>query len=156
MCKTEVKNYHLKQVLLSGSVRGTAKKYNLSRTVLTRRLREEGLVVPKKTSPEVIKRRIEACKLDDLEDSCWLWEGALDTRGYGCLKYEGRTQTAHRVSYKLFKGPIDRGHVIMHKCNTERCVNPEHLQAGTQKQNMVYAIELGRAPQLKRLDIQKS
>jgi hypothetical protein len=43
---------------------------------------------------------------------------------------------AHRASYEIANGPIPAGFVVDHKCHNARCVNPAHLQAATQKQNM--------------------
>jgi hypothetical protein len=42
---------------------------------------------------------------------------------------------AHRVSFELYKGPIPEGLVILHACDNPQCVKPEHLTAGTRKQN---------------------
>lgn len=67
---------------------------------------------------------------------CWEWQGARTNGGYGRLKYKNQAWMAHRFSYVLHKGPIPEGLVIMHKCDNPCCINPEHLMAGTQKQNM--------------------
>lgn len=72
-------------------------------------------------------------------DTCWVWTGALSSKGtghgYGTLWADGRLRKAHRLSYELHVGPIPVGHVIDHKCRDTRCVNPDHLQAVTARQN---------------------
>ena len=72
-------------------------------------------------------------------DSCWIWTGALSGkgagRGYGSFWADGKLHAAHRISYELRFGTIPEGHVIDHKCRNTRCVNPDHLQAVTPKQN---------------------
>jgi hypothetical protein len=70
-------------------------------------------------------------------DGCHLWTGKGGTSqgDYGVVGYEGRTQTAHRVAHKLFKGPIPDGQVVRHTCDTPRCVNPAHLTLGTPEDN---------------------
>jgi hypothetical protein len=50
----------------------------------------------------------------------------------------------HRVAYLIEFGEIPAGAVIMHTCDNPRCVNPIHLRAGTQKDNMQDAKKKGR------------
>ncbi len=42
---------------------------------------------------------------------------------------------AHRVAYQMRYGLVGAEVLILHKCDTRRCINPEHLYAGTAKQN---------------------
>jgi hypothetical protein len=67
-----------------------------------------------------------------VESGCWEYQGYLDRHGYG------RTcgLLAHRLSYGLFVGPIPAGLTIDHLCRNPRCVNPEHLEAVTQGENV--------------------
>lgn len=69
-------------------------------------------------------------------DGCWLWIGRANVRGYGVLNLNPRTQLAHRFSWEFHRGPIVGGLYVCHHCDTPRCVNPEHLFLGTQKDNM--------------------
>ena len=48
-----------------------------------------------------------------------------------------RTEWAHRVSYELFRGPIPDGLQIDHLCRIRHCVNPDHLEAVTQRENIL-------------------
>ncbi|WP_223375195.1 HNH endonuclease signature motif containing protein [Gordonia bronchialis] len=66
----------------------------------------------------------------DLE--CWLWQGAVDPRGYG--KYD--TKRAHRLVYEERVGPIPDGMVLDHICRNRLCVNPNHLDPVRQGENV--------------------
>lgn len=89
------------------------------------------------------------------ENGCWIWTGAVDHRGYGTIAsgIPGRPVKAHRVSYRHHHGAIKDGLGVCHHCDTPRCVNPAHLYAGTQKQNMHDAIERGRFKGHKNLEL---
>lgn len=67
---------------------------------------------------------------------CWLWNGGLrGPSGYGVIHLGKKQMQTHRYSYELANGPIPAGLVIDHICYVPRCVNPDHLQAVTVKQN---------------------
>lgn len=69
---------------------------------------------------------------------CWLWTAADNGVGYGLLGGGGRNKKnvlAHRFSYEVHKGPIPHGMVLDHKCRTPSCVNPDHLDPVTHREN---------------------
>jgi hypothetical protein len=72
---------------------------------------------------------------------CWNWTARRNNGGYGEITVNGKKTTAHRISYILHHGPIPEGegfhgYVVRHKCDNPSCVNPEHLELGTQYQNI--------------------
>lgn len=71
----------------------------------------------------------------DKTEGCWNWTASIMATGYGCIRRDDRTQTAHRVSYELANGPIPAGIQIDHICHNRACVNPDHLRPVTHKQN---------------------
>jgi hypothetical protein len=86
---------------------------------------------------------------------CVLFTGATNNRGYGQVRRDGKTVLAHRVAYVEAKGLTladIKGVVIRHRCDTPLCINAEHLETGSQKQNVHDTIERGRAspPPLKK------
>lgn len=69
--------------------------------------------------------------------SCWNWTGRLDNGGYGRFSQgNGHWTKSHRAVYEFYKGPIPDGLIVRHMCNNRKCVNPDHLQLGTQKDNV--------------------
>lgn len=80
------------------------------------------------------------CKLLDNiiknENGCWIWRRCTGNNEYGYMRWQGKWLSAHRASYKEFKGDIAKGYVISHICDTPLCINPEHLRQRTQKENM--------------------
>ena len=89
------------------------------------------------------KEHFGNCYDVNAETGCWIWNRkARHFFGYGLFsigRYADGTHkqvTAHRLSYELAKGPIPDGLLICHTCDVPECVNPDHLYAGTQKDNM--------------------
>lgn len=75
----------------------------------------------------------------DKELGCWIWKGALRTKGekgsYGCFWDGKKVVQSHRFSYEVNKGKIPDGLELDHTCHNTLCVNPDHLQAVTHKIN---------------------
>ena len=70
-------------------------------------------------------------------ETCWLYTGYINAKGYGWFWLEGRNLTAHRAAYLLMVGPIPNGAVIDHLCRVRHCVNPDHLEAVTSGTNVL-------------------
>lgn len=76
-------------------------------------------------------------------DDCWLWQRGATSLGYGTFADQGVAYYAHRFAYEDINGPTDL--CVLHSCDTPRCCNPRHLEAGTQRQNMLDKHARGRA-----------
>jgi hypothetical protein len=79
---------------------------------------------------------------------CWLWTAAVDKDGYG--KFQITTEPgrqayirAHRFSFLLAHG-IEPAGVTRHRCDTASCVNPDHLDEGSQAENIHDCLDRGR------------
>ena len=71
-------------------------------------------------------------------NGCWLWVGTVlpGSHPYGRFTQRSKTTLAHRWAYESVNGAIPDGLVVMHTCDNPRCVRPDHLRVGTQKENV--------------------
>lgn len=80
----------------------------------------------------------------DPDSECWLWTGSKFPTGYGVVQFGPRahrfTQSAHRYVYQLHKGSIPDGLVLDHLCRVRECVNPDHLEPVTNRENILRGI----------------
>ena len=84
------------------------------------------------------------------QDRCIIMTGTPSSE-YG--RYRG--QQAHRYAYELHKGAIPPGHVVHHTCFCKRCVNPDHLEAISQRDNVKENHKQGRMAHINKLTPQQ-
>jgi len=83
-----------------------------------------------------------------VEDSgCWIWHAGTSRGGYGKFWDPRRYghMAAHRFSYETAVGPIPDGLQIDHLCRVRACVNPDHLEPVTQRENILRGDTLATA-----------
>lgn len=80
-------------------------------------------------------------KTQKLQEKCWLYAGSISRLGYGMIwgkvGSKWKAYNAHRAVYEHFNGPIPDKLTIDHLCRITRCVNPDHLEAVTLKENLL-------------------
>lgn len=74
-------------------------------------------------------------------DTCWLWIGELNSKGYGRYK---RKYFAHRAAFYLVHKRLPKDKMICHRCDNRACVRPDHLFEGNASDNARDAYYKGR------------
>lgn len=74
----------------------------------------------------------------DLETGCWNWLRAQDGHGYGQYLHPEtkRNIHPHRFLYERERGPIPNKMVVDHLCRNRLCVNPAHMEAVSNRENI--------------------
>jgi hypothetical protein len=76
----------------------------------------------------------------DIIDGCWISNSGVMSNGYGRFYFHQNgkqiQRRLHSVSYAMHKGPLYENEVVRHQCGNRLCCNPDHLEKGTQKENM--------------------
>ena len=104
--------------------------------------------------PFSLKQITNFWKHVDKSGDCWLWTGWCFGNKYGCFRDKQKKLLAHRVSYELhFEPPAKRN--VLHRCDNPRCVNPAHLFAGSQQDNVNDMILKNRKPKGERCTFSK-
>ena len=82
--------------------------------------------------------------INKVPSGCWEWTGKIHKiTGYGNFGSripgikKSRTFLSHRFSYELYKTKIPYGMVIDHLCRNRKCVNPDHLEIVTTRENIL-------------------
>ncbi len=87
----------------------------------------------------------------DEPTGCHIWMGSVNVKtGYGKAYSNGKQLGAHQVAFTLSGRVVADGLVIDHICRNRRCVNPAHLQAITNRQNVLSGIGITSRAMRKR------
>lgn len=75
---------------------------------------------------------------------CWEFDTWRDKDGYCRTKVNGKQVRAHRVAFVMTNGPVADGVNVLHSCDNPPCCRPDHLFAGSQKDNAADCMAKGR------------
>jgi hypothetical protein len=90
---------------------------------------------------------IENRSIPEPNSGCLIWLGCIDRHGHARARVNGKPyQHVARVAYECVHGKIPAGLVIDHLCRVRCCVNPNHLEPVTPRENVMR----GNAPQITR------
>lgn len=77
-----------------------------------------------------------------ISSDCWLWRDHIGKhRPY--MSINGKAVAVAKWAYAHFVEPIPEGRLICHRCSNEFCVRPDHLYAGTVRDNVADSRAIG-------------
>ena len=86
----------------------------------------------------IMERVVQNIRIDK-KTGCWNWCGANSGSGrggnYPRMSLDGRTVAVHRVMATHAFGYIPSNRQVDHICRNRMCVNPEHLELVTHREN---------------------
>lgn len=98
-------------------------------------------------TPYLAKERIR--KMQPAELRAWFRRKCRIT-GNGCMEWNEKYKpfamknlSLHRSAFHLFRGEIPDGLLVVRICNNQKCLNPDHMDTLTHKENYVRQLKEG-------------
>lgn len=78
------------------------------------------------------------------QNGCKIWPLGINSQGYGNYSIDNMTYSVHRLLYTTVNNKSYYGFVVRHKCDNRACCNIDHLEIGTQSDNLMDASKRNR------------
>lgn len=93
-------------------------------------------LVKLRNQESIIERILKDIQKNDTT-GCWNWLGRVSgKRSYPQISVGGRQTMVHRITYEELVRPLTPGETIDHLCRNSMCVNPEHLEPVSLRENV--------------------
>jgi Mor family transcriptional regulator len=73
------------------------------------------------------------------ENGCKIWPMGINSCGYGHFSIKNKSYNVSRLLHQTLNPSCHKGKVVRHKCDVRSCCNIDHLEIGTQRQNIMDA-----------------
>lgn len=89
------------------------------------------------TQTKIVDLKAECIEEDcGYETHCLIWQRGVGS-GYARVSHwDSKESLVHRILYIAERGPIPEGMELDHLCNISLCVNPNHMEVVTHKENL--------------------
>lgn len=90
-----------------------------------------------------VQDALEKWSIPEPNTGCTIWFGYTQF-SYGRINYNNRLHFPHRLAFEAVHGPVPKGMVLDHRCRLRCCINPDHLEIVSNREN----VKRGELPQL--------
>lgn len=87
-----------------------------------------------------ISERLAAGSAIAAGTGCIDWTRSIRRDGYGRIFVGGAARLAHKIAYEVEHGPVRPGLHLDHLCRNPKCINPDHLEPVSPRENIIRGV----------------